>query len=240
MATFSQKKAYTSPRSVADRLLEGAKTDEYSIQYLRVPNQGLTGGSLKLRPGTTNNMLIGPPNSDNSDISSSGMDGTGRVYIRAMWVENFSSYFSGYDLKLDPNVTTTTNPDPLPPDNWKRGTANLKAVVWRLTSRPTSSLSLTCGNGCAQSTFDISLDIKVDSNNKIIDGSFGLKCGGVFNVAAEATGDSCPAPHEFFDILEAVDNDTTSKFSIESYKGPMLSVYPIIAPLPNMRQFEAI
>ena len=154
----------------------------------------------------TNNMLIGPPNSDNSDISSSGMDGTGRVYIRAMWVESFNSYFTGYDVNQAPTPTATATPGTPPPDNWKRGTASLKAVVWRFTSRPTSP-SLTCGDGCTQSTFDIPLDIRVGNDNKIIDGSFGLKCGEKFDV--NVITDACSSPNEFFDMLEAKDHRQT-------------------------------
>ena len=224
-ATYSRKKVYTSAQDVAS-WLSSTTTASHSIQHLRIPNGSSppNGDTLKLRPGTTttNTRLIGPPNGDNSDISSNGMDGKGKVYIRAMWIENFSPYFSGYDNSL---VTPPPNPPPSNPSpNWKRGTANLKIVVWRLTSSPSANAPATCADGCRQSVYDTPLDLRVtlnnaipSNNNQIIDGSFGLRCGEA-SYTSVIDPPNC-APNEFFDITESQNAKTDGTVSIGSHLG---------------------
>lgn len=187
---MAQKRAFTTTPALSTRLTNEAtaRTDEYAIRYLGLPNEALNGGQLKLRPGTIGGvdtgLLIGPPNAANNGINTNGLGGSGRIYIRAMWIEGLSIYFTDSSLS--------------PPES--RGTANMKIVVWRLATRPTGTVSRTCGQGCDQSVYSIPLDLTVISaDNKIIEGSFGLRCGATKDVGI---GGTYCSKGQFFDILD--------------------------------------
>ena len=173
-----KKKAnITGPNS--REIVSNPTTDLYAITGLRLVDNPLSPGNLTvlLRQadlGTAGNpiLLIGPPEGSTGIRS---LDKAGWAYIKAMWVENFSRY--------DPTNLLDNGRD--------EGNADLRVLVWIFTNRDKDpGLNCIGQNNCIREVITLPLDIEIDSNGKITEGSYGLKCDGIIELEDDAVNDN--------------------------------------------------
>ena len=141
-------------------------SSDFIATYLLIPNPApTTGGQLKLMPGQASNLdhLIGSPDGQD-DIQNIGA--IGKVYIKAMWVENFRDSWSIAGDIL-------------------RGVADLKLLIWIFTHNAQSrdaknSWDCSTHHNCLRRMLTMPIDIALtetgENAGKIIKGSFGLEC----------------------------------------------------------------
>ena len=172
--------------------------------------------------------LMGPVASG-GDIRS--LDNAGWTYIKTMWIQDFQEYDSSEEDLLGDGPPDTT---------LRRGSANLKVLLWKFTNlldNPGLDCSINKQN-CEREVITLPLDLRiVDSTaegltlNSVYDGTFGLQCRSILNVVVNAAV-GCTSPdvtrccrsNEFFSQTRGVDDkmpdgSAGSDGSIDAFKG---------------------
>lgn len=144
--------------------------------------------------------LIGPV--DGTGIRS--LDNSGWVYIRTMWIQDFQQYSERNTIIDDGGRDRMAR--------LRRGTANLKVLIWRFTNMMENpGLNCVANNNCEREVITLPLDLRTFVNGdaafgstpgrgEIFDGTFGLQCGPTNSIS---TGDAfnCEG-NQFFDVTE--------------------------------------
>ena len=152
------------------------------------------------------------------------LDGRGWAYIRTMWIQEFQAYD-------EPSANTDGDDGSTPETELRRGSANLKVLIWKFTNLlENPGYDCITNNNCEREVLTIPLDLRVvktansaeGQNNvdAVVDGTFGLSCR-ILAVAikVEDLDDPCNA-NEFFDITDSENTaDPSDPVSIGKHRG---------------------
>ena len=214
----------TPPPTSSDRE-KAAPTDEFAVKGI-----ALKGGNPVIEEGMVGGVPLMGPRQDGGEGGIRSLDQAGWVYIKTMWVQDFSEY-AIIDVDTDNDeADIPPPPTPTPRTTLSRGTANLKVLIWKynnLIDNP--GYDCISNYNCEREVLTLPLDLRIvkvrnfegpliHNVDQIYDGTFGIQCHGlndndsINNSMKNPVGIDTQTwcnPNEIFEVVK--------RFTVEDY-----------------------
>ena len=211
---LQQVQVFAAPPDIFQR--ESAVNDGFAIVSLWVEEKDIsidpvTGVRTEvttpvevLSQGTINGVRLMGPVEDGQVVSLDGArDGTGWVYIRTMWLEDFKEHDTRTDgAGVDKRI----------------GSANLRVLIWQfndLTANP--SLDCATNNNCERKVASIPLELNLNGDS-VDQGEFGLSCRPLADLIPIDGSARCRG-NEFFRVRAWEDQRGGASYSASHQRG---------------------